>query len=308
MLFPLVGGTMVCMETKKQQSNWRGGLLVLAAGILWGTIGTFVKVLESCGSNATLSAFFRVGFACLCLAAMTVARGGFASLRVSKRTLLFAAAIGVICQGMFNLFYSISITRTGVSTAAALLTVAPVFSAIGGRIAYRERFGIGKVLALVLNVVGSVLAVTGGHFGDLSLDLLGLLAGLGAGTCFALTSLLARQVAEDVDPFVISTYTFFFASVFLLLFTKPFTGVTFTAPLLFWGLMIGLVPTAVASIFYYRGVARISEPSRVPIFASAEPVIGTLLGVCLFREALGIVNVLGLAVVIVSIVLIGRAK
>lgn len=48
-----------------------------------------------------------------------------------------------------------------------------------------------------------------------------------------------------------------------------------------WGiaLLYGLIPTALAYLLYYYGVARIRENSKVPVLASIETVIALLFGI-----------------------------
>jgi len=292
------------MEEKRQF----GGLFVMCSGMLWALNGPFVKVLTGLGASAALASFFRMAFALAVLAPILLIGRGKKAFCVSRRTLISAAAMGLVCQTGYNLLYSASVMRVGVSMGAVLLAVAPVFSAIGGRIAYRERFGVGKLMALALNVVGCVLAVTGGRFSGLSLDPIGILMGVGAGFCYSLTPLIGRYASEECDPVTLCAYTYLFATVFLLLLTNPLHGITLTAPLLLVGFLFGLVPTALSYLIYYKGVSRIKEPSRVPIFASIEPVVAMAIGAAFFSETVTVGNLAGLAVVLLSIALIAKAR
>jgi EamA domain-containing membrane protein RarD len=54
-----------------------GYLLVFSAGILWGTIGLFVKQMELEGSSPIETAFLRVFFAFLILLVICICRGGW---------------------------------------------------------------------------------------------------------------------------------------------------------------------------------------------------------------------------------------
>jgi len=292
------------MKTEKQ---W-GGSLVFLAGVIWGTIGPCVKLLESLGASASLSAFLRVGFACLIMLVLTVRHGGFRALCIGRRTLLATVIIGVFCQGLYNYCYSYSVTRAGVSAASILLSLAPVFSAIGSRILFAERFRFGKLAALALNVLGCMLAVTGGRFVGGAVDVIGVLAGIGAGFFYSLTPLIAKWAGDDVDMYALNTYAFLFAGIFLALFTKPFAGAAVTVPILGAGALLALIPTVFAYLLYYRGIRHINETSRIPLYASAEPVVAALLGALLFGEVLSVGKVIGLASVILSIAMTAKGK
>lgn len=102
-----------------------GYLLVFSAGILWGTIGLFVKQMELGGSSPVETAFLRVFFAFLILLVICICRGGWRSLRADRRTVFICALLGIVCHGIYNIFYSFAVTMAGVSISAVLPTVFP---------------------------------------------------------------------------------------------------------------------------------------------------------------------------------------
>lgn len=82
-----------------------GYLLVFSAGILWGTIGLFVKQMELGGSSPVETAFLRVFFAFLILLVICICRGGWHSLRADRRTVFICALLGIVCHGIIcNIF------------------------------------------------------------------------------------------------------------------------------------------------------------------------------------------------------------
>ena len=74
------------------------------------------------------------------------------------------------------------------------------------------------------------------------------------------------------------------------------------------GLLFALIPTTFAYLFYFSGVSVIKETSKVPVIASIEPVVATLIGVLIYHEPIGVVNVLGILLVIGSIVLMNQKQ
>ena len=111
----------------KQKGN-NGYLLVFFAGVLWGTIGLFVKQLQRCGASPMETAFLRVFFAFLMMLALCVFHSGWRSLKTDKRTTGVCILLGVVCHGVYNIFYSFAVTMAGVSVSAVLLNIAPVFT------------------------------------------------------------------------------------------------------------------------------------------------------------------------------------
>ncbi len=281
----------------------RGGyLFILAAGILWGFIGLFVKQLEACGSTPELTAFLRMAFAFLIFLPCCAAGTGLRGLGIGGKDILFCAAQGFVCYGLFNMLYSRAVVLVGVSVGAVLLYTAPVFTLFFSLILFGEQFTSRKLIAVLLNILGCALTATGGRLDPGALSVSGILAGLGAGFCYSLTPIFGRFGAKRMDSRVMTLYSFFFAALFLLLRLRPWRGgVTFSGGIILWGVLFALITTVCAYFLYYRGLSRIPEPSRVPVIASVETVVAAAVGMALYHDRLGMWGILGILLVMVSI-------
>lgn len=287
----------------------RGAVLIFMAGCLWGSIGLFIRWMSDAGASAATISFLRMAFAFVILAVITVVRSGISAFRVSKRTIFYSAMLGLVCHGVYNVFYSWAVVRTGVTISAVLLNVAPVFTAIISATFFRERITTRKGIALIINVIGCVLAASGGRFTVAALSISGILFGVAAGLCYALTAIFGKLAGEDSDPFVISTYSYLFAALFLAVFMKPWeTSLTLTLPVVWLGFLYALIPTAIGYLFYYRGVQQMHESSKVPVIASMETVTAAVLGVLVLGEKLTVLHYLGIVVVMGSIVLMQEKR
>ena len=282
----------------------QGTVMVFIAGVLWGSIGLFIHLMSEAGASAATISFLRMAFAFGILFSITAASSGISAFRVSRKTLFCSAALGLVCHGIYNVFYSWAVTMIGVTVSAVLLNIAPVFTAIISVLLFHEKMTLRKGIALVVNVVGCVLAATGGHFADAPLSFVGILCGVAAGLCYALTAILGRLAGEGSNPFVISTYSYFFAALFLAIFQRPWAErIVITPSIAGLGFLYALIPTAIGYLLYYQGVQRIRESSKVPVIASVETVTAALLGVLVLGEQLSLIHYLGIAVVLLSIVL-----
>jgi drug/metabolite transporter, DME family len=278
-----------------------GALYVLAGGALWGTIGVFVLVMDRMGSTAELTGFLRMAFAFVILLIGTVWQFGWQSFRVDRRTLLACALLGLICQGIYNVFYNKAIVEIGITLSAVLLNLAPLCTMISSRILFGEVIRMRKVAAMTLCMAGCALTVTGGELSLSGVSLFGLLMAAGSGVTYGMTSVFGEMAGNRANVWVISTYSYLFAAVFLAVFTDPFSGGLPSLSISVVGFLYALIPTAWAYLLYYKGVQKITENSRVPVIASVETVVAALLGVFLFGEALGAVHILGIAMVMGSI-------
>ena len=282
----------------------RGPALIFITGCLWGSIGLFIRLMSDAGASTALISFLRMAFAFVILAIVTVARSGISAFRVSGRTLLFSAALGLVCHGVYNVFYSWAVNLTGMTVSAVLLNIAPVFTAVISALCFHEKITRHKCLALAVNVIGCVLAATGGQFDGALLSLTGILCGVAAGLCYSLSAIFGRLAGEDSDSFVISTYSYLFAAAFLGIFLKPWAQPIHVTPaILGLGFLYALIPTAIAYLLYYRGIQQIQESSKVPVLASIETVVAAVIGVLVLGEELRLVHYLGIAIVMASIVM-----
>ena len=288
---------------KLKSSEQLGYIEVLIGGTLWGFIGLFVLEMSKLGASSEMTSFLRMSFAFVILALITIAMYGINAFRVSRKTLFVCILLGLVCHGIYNIFYNIAVVETGITTGAVLLNVAPVFTAASSRILFKEKITPQKALALTINIIGCVLAVTGGNISLSGLSVAGILFGIGAGFCYSMTAIIGRLAGDMTNAFVMSTYSYLAAAVFIAIFMHSWSGTGMNAGILIWGFLYALIPTAIGYIFYYNGVQKIKESSKVPVFASTETVAAAIIGIVLYHEQIGAINIIGIILVLFSVVL-----
>ncbi|MCQ2561884.1 MAG: DMT family transporter [Clostridia bacterium] len=296
------------MKNKSQSTI--GYLEVFAAGCLWGCIGVFMQAMTNLGAGSGLISLMRQGFGCLFLLPVTlISCGGFKSFKIPKKDLLMFLCMGLFSEAIFNLCYSGAVAKVGVATAAVLLYTAPVFVAIMSRIAFSEAITGLKIVALAVNLIGCTLTVTNGDFSGISFAVNGVILGCMAGFFYASLTIFGKFVSEDVPPFVMCTYTFLFGFLFLVGITRPWTMDFSIIPGYAWalGLLLGLLGTAAPYVLYMAGLKKPIEASKVPLVASVETVVAAIMGVAVFKEDLGPMKILGIALVFVSIAIINSS-
>lgn len=290
-----------------QNQEQKGYLQVFIAGALWGCIGPFIQLMERYGSNASFTSFLRMAFSFLILAAITAARYGVSSFKIRPKALLSCALLGLICHGIYNVFYSVAVVKAGVSVSAVLLNTAPVFTLMFSRFLFRERITGIKIIALAVNIAGCTLAAGIGSFDAVTFSAVGIFCGVGAGLCYALTAIIGKLAGETSNVFVVSTFSYLFAAAFLALFSHPFSeAARMSKEVYLLGFFLALIPTAAAYLFYYQGLKKITESSKVPVIASVETVVAVIIGVAAFKEKLTTVSFIGIFMVMLSILLMNR--
>lgn len=149
---------------QQKNRNFIGGILIFIGGALWGMIGPCIQIMEQLGSDSILTSFLRTAFAFVIMLVLTIARFGCSSLKINKKALFACALLGLICHGIYNIFYSLAVNLAGITISAVLLNIAPLFTALFSWMLFHERITSRKIFALVINVFGCVLAATGGNF------------------------------------------------------------------------------------------------------------------------------------------------
>lgn len=308
-------------KTTEQRADNRsnataGYIMVLCAGILWGSIGFFVRKLSELGAGTGLIAFMRIFCAWLILIPLLLVmslKTGRNYFSISKKGLLQCVIMGVVTQAFFNLSYSGCINTVGVAMGSVLLYTAPIFVSVLSKLLFKEEINARKGISLVINIIGCFIMVTGGDLSVLKVSGIGILLGIGAGFFYAMVTILGKFTSNEVDPFTLVFYNFLFGWISLAIFTNPIPEMMALSSPGFWllGFGYGLIPTVGSYLFYMNGISHDVELSKVPIIASVEPIIATIIGLLVFSENIGLINAAGLVIVLVSIVLMntgGKAE
>ena len=280
----------------------KGYFMILIAGILWGSIGFFVSILNSLGADSYCIAFLRIGVGAVLLVPIMILSGGLKLFKIDRRGLIAALVLGLFSQALFNFSYNEAISNVGVATASVLLYTSPVFVCIMSRIFFKENIGPVKYLALAINIVGSVFTVTGGDFSTINFSVYGVIAGVSAGFLYGLMTIVS-STTDKYHPLTILFYSFLFGSIALAVVVRPWETLSGVADVRFVLAAIGygLIPTVGSYFFYMHGLAKKLETSKVPVIASIETVVAAFIGIIVFNESAGLWKILGICCVILSI-------
>ncbi len=296
--------TKICQK----QSKTKGYLAIMIAGTLWGMTGVFSNIMSTdLGGNSSTAAFYRMLGAVIMLALYIAIRDP-KKFQIGRTELKLAAFQGLTTGCLFSLAYIYAIQYVGLSTAAILLYTSPVYVIILSRILFGEEIRRNKIIALIVNLMGCALTVTGGSFAWKSLSLVGILLGLAAGLCYSMMPICGHFAAERIEPETITFYSLVFALGFLLLLVRPwqYKELSLNGGLALWSVLAGLMTTALPFTLYTYGMSVIPEPSKGPVLASLENVSASIFGVMLFGEFMNAWKVCGIMLVFCSIVIINR--
>lgn len=279
-------------------------ILVCLSGILWGTMGIFVRRYNGLGLDSMeIVAMRAIVTAVMLLIFLFIYNKKL--LRIQIRDIWCFLGTGLCSILFFNFCYFKAITMTSLSVAAVLLYTAPAIVMVLSRILFKEKLTPVKLIALAVTFLGCVL-VTGVIGSDTHLSVSGILIGLGAGLGYALYSIFSRYALErGYHSFTISFYTFLIASLGVIPFVpmgRTFQICTKDGGMFGFTLIFGLVSTVLPYILYTIGLT-VVENGKASIIASIEPVVATVLGVVLFHERLTWNGILGILLVLGAIIM-----
>lgn len=291
------------MKHKKKLSS----IAVLCAGILWGSMGIFVRQFNAVGLQTMNIVGLRAlgaSFFLLIILGLTDRK----SLKVHIKDVWCFLGTGIASIVFFNYCYYRSIVLTDLSTAAVLLYTAPSMVMIMSAILFKEKFTKTKGIALLLAFFGCIF-VTGIVGSRMHLNFYGILIGLGSGFGYALYSIFSRMALQrGYSSITISFYTFVFAFIGCLPFVnfqEMVSGVVSVNGNIFFYIAFVFFTTVLAYLLYTWGMEGV-ETGTASILASVEPVVATLIGVFLFHEGMEVLQGIGILMVVGSIILCNR--
>src|SRR3954464_11867206 len=289
-----------------------GLLLIVLAAVLWGTVGTAVKLIYGLSETNPLSiGFFRLVFSVPVLLAACWHTLGRRMFRITPRDLGIMLLMGAF-MAFYQVCYFAAIARVGVAIAVLVtLCTAPVMVALLSALLLRERLTGAIVLALACALAGTAMLIwvgpetAGGARHD---TLAGVLLALGSAFGYTMLTLCSRTLAGRYHPLQPITIGFAAGALLLLPFALA-TGFVISYPASGWALLLylGLVPTALAYVLFLTGMRSVTA-TVASIATLIEPLTSTLLAWLLFGEQLGPLGIFGAALLLGAIGLLYRGE
>ena len=276
-------------------------IFIIAAGLLWGIIGVFSRMLGGIGWNPmqVTEARCMVAGAALILYLLITDRG---KLKINWKDLWMFLGTGICSLVFFNICSFYTIAHTTMAVASMLLYTAPCMVMLMAALFFKERLTAGKLLSVAVAILGCVLIT---DLSGASLSPWLVLTGLGAGFGYALYSIFSVPALKKYSPITITVYTFIVAGLALLPIAKPWEMASaIQTPQAVWGVLgLGILSTLAPYLLYTKGL-QYTEAGRASVMAFSEPLCATLAGIIVFGESLSLKNGIGILCIFLSIVLI----
>lgn len=297
----------VSEENSKKQRKL-SYFFVIAAAILWGTLGIFGKRLTLYGFEPAQIVFIRAIGASVILILFALIKSKNL-LKIEPRDSKYFIGTGIISFVFFNLCYFVAINKTSLSIAAILLYTAPTIVMVLSAILFKEKMTKKKIASLMLTFAGCIFVTAFAQGTGSRITVGGVLAGLGAGLGYALYSIFGRYALKKYDSITVTLYTFIFACIGLVPITdiKGMISLLSGANVMYYAVALGLFGTVLPFLLYTKGLCCL-ETGRASIIATLEPIVATIIGVALFSEPLTLFKIVGISLVILAVSIIRESK
>lgn len=283
-------------------------IMIIFAGILWGTSCIYVKLWEKMLLNPIEMTALRIIAAFLCFFVFTLLFNKSAfKTKISNVFLCVGSGVTLFATAAF---YYTSMQLTSVSTAVVLMYMAPVL-VLGWSVAFfGERLTVKKVLAVICVIIGSALVsgIAGGARFNFKGVVMGILSGVSYGTYSIFTKIQARK---GLDSTTSTVYSFLFAALAVVC-VCDFSNighvlVQYPSKTILLAIVHG-VTTFVLPYFLYALSLKEIPAGVASSLAIVEPLSGTLFGVALLGERLSLISICGIVLMLGAVIVLSKSS
>jgi drug/metabolite transporter (DMT)-like permease len=276
----------------------KGYSQVIAASILYGLIGIFIKLIDDMPLGSII--FYRLLFGLAAVTLYLTVSGRFFEMRLKeKKRYLLMLGLFEAAAVTAN-FYSIRYTT--VSIAVLLLYTTPIYVTLLSPLVLKEKITSRSIIVLALSVTGVVMVVQPQT--QHGINVIGVALGLASGLLFALMILTSRKIKDIYTGTAQATWSMIIS---IIVFSPNAFAVS--ADVLkndvYLIILFGLLPTAIGGILYFNGL-RLVRAQSASIISLLEPVSAVVFAFMILSEPIAFSTVLGGGFILLGAGLIGR--
>ena len=285
-------------------------ILVLIAGVSWGLIGVFTKVIDVLGFTEMQMLFVKGVLATTVLFLITLCKDKSQLKLKNWKDIRYFIGTGIISFTFFSWAYMKAVNLTNLGVAAVLLYTAPTFVMLFSIFLFGEKMTKTKGIVLLMTFVGCILVTGLLEGGAAVITWQGIGIGLAAGIGYALYSIFGTYaIKAGYGSLTISLYTFLLATITMTFLTEPVVVVSQITAMGQWPLAVSfaLLTTVVPYLCYTKGLSGMPA-SKASVTATIEPVVAAVIGIVVFHEGVSMLKLTGIILVLSSVVVMSRQE
>lgn len=291
----------------KIQDKFKGMLLTLAGGTLWGFSGTCGQYLmQQKGVTSDWLVPFRLtiaGFLLLLLCFFKQREKVFAVWK-NRRDVGAILCFGILGMSMCQYTYFTAIGASNAGTATVLQYIGPVIIVVYVSLRTLKMPGIKEICAIVLAVLGTFFLATHGNPDSMVLSEEALMWGLASAVALAVYTVQPGRLLASYGSLPVTGWGMLIGGVMLMVLFCPWRiPVEMDAQVIGGMAAVIILGTIVAFSCYLEGI-RLVGPKKGSLYASVEPVSATVFSVLWMHAAFGTWDLMGFACIFATILLL----
>lgn len=239
------------------------------------------------------------------------------SLKVPRKSFIWLFFFGFMAVFMHQWVQAYALYTSKASTATWIVTTAPVFIAILGRLLLKEKLSYIRILGIFMSFFGVLLVVTEGKLASAfsnSWESTGNIIILLTSVNWALFSVISRfflQKNRNIPQLVVIFYIMLFGfllsgtAFFLKECMKDIIIILQDSRLVSAVLFLGILSTGFAYAFWYDALD-VLEASKVGVFMYIQPLVGMVTAFMILGEPISLFLLIGGGLILTGVYLVNR--
>lgn len=287
----------------------RGVLFAVSGGVFWGGSGVAGQyLLQDADFTTEWLVTARLVLAGVILLALDAAQHGgdiFCVWR-SRRNFAELLFFGVFGLMMVSYSYFASIRYGNAAAATVLQYLMPTVVVLYVALRHRKLPSGIEVFCVLLALLGTFLLVTHGDLHALSISFLAFFWGMISAVTGAIYTLSPKRLIRAWRAPLIVGWGMLIGGIAMALVTRPGLLCGSWTPLSLAAFLYLILFGSVAAFTLYLGSTRYIQPGEAGVLASVEPLTAIVLSVALLGASFGLLDVLGSACILATVVLLAR--
>ncbi len=286
----------------------KGFILIILAGIMWGTTGVFVNLLSPYGFTSYQMTATRIlfSFIAMFLYCLFFKREAF---KTRLKDILIYAICGISLYAT-SAFYFESMRLTSMAISVMVMYISPVPIMLISVMLLGEKFSFTKGIAVATMLIGCALVV--GLIGDFKPNFLGIVMGLLSAAAYTVYNIFTKiQMKKKVNVISSTLYSYMFAAIAAIIFCRPWQlpalisqkPATILLTMILHGIFTCFLP-----YFLYSISLKTLSVGVAAAMSIIEPMTGALIGILVFKEELTVLTFIGMVLVVFSVFLLGISE
>ncbi|MGN0732596.1 MAG: DMT family transporter [Emergencia sp.] len=287
-----------------KESKAKGIGFVVASAAFFGIMPSFVVAANLGGANSISVTFYRYLFSLPFVYGYLKFRG--IDLRISKHEFWKILLITVFGFGGTTILLFTSYTFIPSGMATTIHYVYPVLIIMANVIFLKERMNKTKLACALLCLVAMALF----NQGSGSFNIAGIVLAFSSGVTYCFYSIYYEKSSlSQMNGLKFLLYANALTALLSLCMAMGTHSLSTSLTPVAWGciLFLAIGATFMGSFFYQRGVLEIGAQSA-GILSTLEPIVSIIVGAIIYRERIGLMGIVGSALILTAAVVVARMK